>query len=86
LEQSITFEFPIRLIRIHPEMVIIVTHEDGQLLKPKELGGDGPLTAAVDFDCIKDDSEVQQIFEDNHQDFVHNSKFNVKYLDTIIVI
>ena len=81
-----TFNFPIRLIRNHPEMVIIVTHEDGQLLKPKELGGDGPLAAAVDFDSIKDDSEVQQIFEDYNQDFVHNSKYNVKYLDTIIVI
>jgi len=81
-----TYNFPIRLIRSNPEMVIIVTHEDGQLLDPKEFGGDGPLAAAVDYDCIKDDSELQQIFEDNHQDFVHNSKFNVKYLDTIIVI
>ena len=81
-----TFNFPIRLIRNNPEMVIIVTHEDGQLLKSKESGGIGPLAAAVDFDCIKDDSEMQQIFEDNHQDFVHNSKFNVKWLDTIEVI
>ena len=81
-----TYNFPIRLIRSNPEMVIIVTHEDGQLLDSKEMGGDGPLAAAVDYDCIKDDSEMQQIFEDNHQDFVHNSKFNVKYLDTIIVI
>ncbi len=81
-----TYNFPIRLIRNNPEMVIIVTHEDGQLLKSKESGGIGPLAAAVDFDCIKDDSEMQHIFEDNHQDFVHNSKFNVKYLDTIEVI
>ena len=81
-----TFNLPIRLIRENPEMVIIVTHEDGQLLKSKELGGNGPLAAAVDYDCIKDDSEMQQIFEDKNQDFVHNSKFNVKYLDTIIVI
>jgi len=81
-----SLNFPIRLIRNNPEMVIIVTHEDGQLLKSKDSLGDGPLAAAVDFDCIKDDSEVQQIFKDNHLDFVHNSKFNVKYLDTIIVI
>ncbi|QEE16631.1 hypothetical protein DSAG12_02461 [Promethearchaeum syntrophicum] len=81
-----TYNFPIRLIRSNPEMVIIVTHENGQLLDSKELGGNGPLAAAVDFDCIKDDSEMQQIFEDNNQDYVHNSKFNVKYLDTLIVI
>ena len=81
-----TFNFPIRLIRNHPEMVIIVTHEDGELLESKESGGNGPLAAAVDFDCIKDDLEVQQIFKDYNQDFVHNSKYNVKYLDTIIVI
>ena len=81
-----TYNFPIRLIKDNPEMVIIVTHEDGKLLNPKELGGNGPLMAAVDYDCIKNDSEMQQIFEDKNQDFVHNSKFNVKYLDTIIVI
>ncbi len=81
-----TFNIPIRLIRSNPEMVIIVTHEDGQLLEPKTADGDGPLAAAVDFDCIKDDSEMQQIFEDNYQDFVHNSKLNAKNLDTIIVI
>ena len=81
-----TYNFPIRLIISNPEMVIIVTHEDGQLLDSKEMGGDGPLAAAVDFDCIKDDSEMQQIFEDKNQNFVHNSKFNVKNLDTIMVI
>ncbi len=81
-----TYNFPIRLIRENPEMVIIVTHEDGKLLESKAKGGNGPLAAAVDYDCIKDDSELQRIFEDKNQDFIHNSKFNVKYLDTIIVI
>lgn len=81
-----SYNLPIRLIKDNPEMVIIVTHEDGQLLKSKEMGGNGPLMVAVNYDCIKDDSEMQQIFEDKNQDFVHNSKYNVKYLDTIIVI
>ncbi|MHA1720283.1 MAG: hypothetical protein ACTSWX_04935 [Promethearchaeota archaeon] len=86
IDGYITYNFPIRLIRNNPELVLIVTHEDGQLLKPKEKGGDGPLKVAIDYDCIKDDPEMQRIFEENHQDFVHNSKFNVKNLDTIIVI
>ncbi len=81
-----SIELPISIIRDFPEMVILVTHIDGQLIETKEDGGDGPLMAAVDFPSIMDNEEIIKIFEDHQQDFVYNSLYNVKYLDSIIVI
>ena len=81
-----SFEIPIRIIKEFPEMVIIVTHIDGQRINLKENGGDGPLMGGVDYPCITNDPELEQIFSDRQQDFVYNSQYNVKYLDTIIII
>ena len=81
-----SLELPIQVLQNFPEMVLVVTHVDGELLDYKEDGGDGPLMAAVNFPSIADNTDVEQIFTNWHQDFVHNSKYNVKNLDSIIVI
>ncbi|WP_371804206.1 hypothetical protein [Candidatus Lokiarchaeum ossiferum] len=81
-----SFKLPLRIIQNFPKMIIIVTHIDGKLIPPKENGGDGPLMAAVDYPSLINDSEVEQIFNDNQQDFVYNSQYNVKYLNSIIII
>lgn len=81
-----SIELPLRIIQNFPEMIIIVTHIDGQLIPYKENGGDGPLMAGVDYPSIINDNELEQIFSDSQQDFVYNSQYNVKYLDSIIII
>ncbi|MHA1584587.1 MAG: hypothetical protein ACTSVU_03645 [Promethearchaeota archaeon] len=78
-----TFEIPISLLRNHPEGFFIITQIDGEPIHPKSEGGDGPLKSGVLFSVLQENAEMQQIFTKYNQDFVHNSKFNVKCLDAI---
>ncbi|HUX99459.1 MAG TPA: molybdopterin-dependent oxidoreductase [Candidatus Deferrimicrobium sp.] len=58
-------------IEANPDYVLLAFKIDGQILKPKSEGGDGPIRAAVDFNLTKPDS---------------NSEYWAKYLNQIIII
>ena len=81
-----TYFLPIRILRAHPDKVVIMTHIDGMPMLSKEEGGEGPLRIAVYLDVIANDTEVQDTFAQYFQTFVHNSKFSVKYLNAIYVL
>ncbi|MCP4763985.1 MAG: hypothetical protein GY870_19590 [archaeon] len=79
-------KLPIAIIRDNPESVILATHEDGELIKNKTQGGDGPIIPIVELDVVQNNETVIQIFEEINEDFVHNSKYKVKYLSRIEII
>jgi hypothetical protein len=79
----VTYNLPIQFLLENPDAVIIVTQIDGEDIPPKAEGGDGPLESAIFLEPLLESEEVQEIFEDNNQDFVHNSKFSVKYFNMI---
>ncbi|MCF2140216.1 MAG: hypothetical protein K9W44_09210 [Candidatus Lokiarchaeota archaeon] len=78
-----TFEIPISLLQKNHDAFFIITQIDGKPIAPQSEGGDGPLKSGVIYTILEESDEMQQIFEKYNQNFVHNSKFNVKYLDAI---
>ncbi len=58
-------------IEAHPDYVLIAFEINGEILKPKEQGGDGPLRATVDFHLTDPNP---------------NSEYWAKYLNEIIII
>ena len=81
----VTYNLPIQFLQKNPGAVIIVTQIEGEDIPPKSDGGDGPLESAIFLESLQESEDVQRIFEDNNQDFVHNSKFSVKYFNMIQV-
>ena len=79
----VTYNLPIQFLYDNPDSVIIVTQIEGSDIPPKSEGGDGPLESAIFYQALQKSEAVQEIFEDNNQDFVHNSKFSVKYFNMI---
>lgn len=83
LDGYATYELPINILRNFPDKILIITHIDGELIKPQEEGGSGPLKVAVFMEAILDNPQIEATFEKYNQEFVHNSKFSVKYLNMI---
>ena len=78
---------PISILKNFPDCVLLVTHEDGRLLKDKASGGDGPIICAVSYDEVFENQEVLDYFEEElGTDFVYNSAYKVKWLTAIQII
>lgn len=83
IDGYVSYELPIEILRNFPDRILIITHINGKLIPPQEEGGSGPLKVAVFMDAIADNPEIEATFEKYNQEFVHNSKFSVKYLNMI---
>ncbi len=78
-----TYLLPISILKEHSDEILIVTHIDGEIIPYQADGGDGPLKVAVFMEAIQENPSVQKTFDEYNQNFVHNSKFSVKYLNMI---
>ena len=58
-------------VEAHPEYAVLAFKYDGEILKPKSEGGDGPIRGVVDFNLTTPDT---------------NTGYWAKYLNQIIII
>ena len=76
--------FPLLIMENNPHCALLIIMENGNILRNKSAGGDGPIISAVSYDEVYENSDVLNIFQEElHQDFVYNSAYKVKYLVAI---
>ena len=79
--------FPISIMKNNPSCALLITHENGELIKSKSAGGDGPIISAISYDDVYENPEVLDIFDEElESSFVYNSAYKVKYLVAIQIL
>jgi DMSO/TMAO reductase YedYZ molybdopterin-dependent catalytic subunit len=53
IDNYYTYEISLTEMAANPEYAILAFKRDGQILQPKESGGEGPLRAIVDYELTK---------------------------------
>jgi hypothetical protein len=81
-----SFKLPLQVVYDNPQYVLLIHRVNGQDLGFKEEGDDGPIMGFVALEAIQNNPEIIKIFQENGQDAIYNSVYNVKWVSTILII